>query len=238
MHYKRILLKISGEALAGGKGFGIDDATLKGFVALVNAAIDAGVQVGLVIGGGNIFRGISATSVIDRVSADHMGMLATVINALAFKSALIAQGSQCKIMSAIHIPSMAEPIVSERAIRHLEKGRVVIFAGGTGSPFFTTDTTAALRALEIRADVLIKATKVNGIYDKDPMKHKDAQFFPELDFDMVLKMNLGVMDASAISLCRENGLEVRVINIFEHESLARLLKGEEIGSVVRARRDN
>ncbi len=238
MHYKRILLKVSGEALAGGKGFGIDDATLKGFVALVNAAIDAGAQVGLVIGGGNMFRGISATSVIDRVSADHMGMLATVINALALKSALIAQGCQCRIMSAIHIPSMAEPVVSERAIRHLEKGRVVIFAGGTGSPFFTTDTTAALRALEIRADVLIKATKVNGIYDKDPMKHKDARFFKELDFDMVLKMNLGVMDASAISLCRENGLEVRVINIFEHESLSRLLKGEEIGSVVRARRDN
>ena len=238
MHYKRILLKVSGEALAGGKGFGIDDATLKGFVALVNAAIDAGAQVGLVIGGGNMFRGISATSVIDRVSADHMGMLATMINALALKSALIAQGCQCRIMSAIHIPSMAEPVVSERAIRHLEKGRVVIFAGGTGSPFFTTDTTAALRALEIRADVLIKATKVNGIYDKDPMKHKDARFFKELDFDMVLKMNLGVMDASAISLCRENGLEVRVINIFEHESLSRLLKGEEIGSVVRARRDN
>jgi uridylate kinase len=237
LRYNRILLKVSGEALAGGKGFGIDDTTLKGFVALVGEAVDDGAQIGLVIGGGNIFRGISASSVIDRVSADHMGMLATMINALAFKSALIAQGTQCKIMSAIHIPSMAEPVVSEKAISHLEQGRVVIFAGGTGSPFFTTDTTAALRALEIGADVLIKATKVNGIYDKDPMKHEDARFFPELDFDMALKLDLGVMDASAISLCRANGLEVRVINIFEHDSLARLLKGEEIGSVVRARRD-
>jgi uridylate kinase len=141
-------------------------------------------------------------------------------------------------MSAIPIASTAEPITSERAIRHLEKGRVVVFAGGTGSPFFTTDTTAALRALEIRADVLIKATKVNGIYDKDPMRHGDALFFPELDFDTVLTLNLGVMDAAAISLCREHNLEVRVINIFERNSLARLLEGEEIGSVVRSRRDN
>jgi len=209
---------------------------LAGFVAPVKAAHDNGAQVGIVIGGGNIFRGISAGSMIDRVSADHMGMLATVINALAFKGALIAQGIECRVMSAIPMATMADPMVSEKAVRHLEKGRVVVFAGGTGSPFFTTDTTAALRALEINADVLIKATKVNGIYDKDPMKHKDAAFFPQLDFDTVLKMNLGVMDAAAISLCRDHNLEVRVINIFEHDSLARLLKGEEIGSVVRARR--
>ncbi|HVN72349.1 MAG TPA: UMP kinase [Desulfomonilia bacterium] len=236
MQYRRILLKVSGEALAGGKGFGIDEAMLAGFVAPVKAAHDNGAQVGIVIGGGNIFRGISAGSMIDRVSADHMGMLATVINALAFKGALIAQGIECRVMSAIPMATMADPMVSEKAVRHLEKGRVVVFAGGTGSPFFTTDTTAALRALEINADVLIKATKVNGIYDKDPMKHKDAVFFPQLDFDTVLKMNLGVMDAAAISLCRDHNLEVRVINIFEHDSLARLLKGEEIGSVVRARR--
>ncbi|MGO9144739.1 MAG: UMP kinase [Desulfomonilia bacterium] len=238
LHYRRILLKVSGEALAGGKGFGIDEATLTSFVAPVKAAHDSGVQVGLVIGGGNIFRGISAASMVDRVSADYMGMLATVINALAFKGALVSQGVECRVMSAIPIASMAEPIASERAIRHLEKGRVVVFAGGTGSPFFTTDTTAALRALEIRADVLIKATKVNGIYDKDPMRHGDALFFPELDFDTVLTLNLGVMDAAAISLCREHNLEVRVINIFERNSLARLLEGEEIGSVVRSRRDN
>jgi len=238
LHYRRILLKVSGEALAGGKGFGIDEATLTSFVAPIKAAHDSGVQVGLVIGGGNIFRGISAASMVDRVSADYMGMLATVINALAFKGALVSQGVECRVMSAIPIASTAEPITSERAIRHLEKGRVVVFAGGTGSPFFTTDTTAALRALEIRADVLIKATKVNGIYDKDPMRQGDALFFPELDVDTVLALNLGVMDAAAISLCREHNLEVRVINIFERNSLARLLEGEEIGSVVRSRRDN
>ncbi len=236
MHYRRILLKVSGEALAGGKGYGIDDSTLVRFAALVKAAVDARVQTGLVIGGGNFFRGISSGSVIERVGADQMGMLATVMNALAFKSALIALSQKCTLMSAIPIPSMTEPVASERAISHLEEGRVVIFAGGTGSPFFTTDTTAALRALEIKADVFIKATKVNGIYDKDPMKHDDAQFYKELDYDSVLKMNLGVMDAAAISLCRENSLEVRVINIFEHESLARLLKGEEVGSVLRTRR--
>ncbi len=236
MQYRRILLKVSGEALAGGKGYGIDDATLKSFSGLVKSAVSANVQVGLVIGGGNFFRGISAGSVIERVNADQMGMLATVMNALAFRSAIVDAGLKCTIMSAIPIPSMTEPVSSAKAISHLEQGRVVIFAGGTGSPFFTTDTTAALRALEIKADVFIKATKVNGIYDKDPVKHEDAKFFKELDYDTVLKMNLGVMDAAAISLCRENALEVRVINIFEHESLARLLKGDEVGSVLRTRR--
>lgn len=236
MRYRRILLKVSGEALAGGRGSGIDDATLQKFAALVKMALDEKVQVGLVIGGGNFFRGITAGSLIERVSADQMGMLATVMNALAFKSALAARGIGCTLMSALPIPSMTEPVVSHRAISHLEKGRVVIFSGGTGSPFFTTDTTAALRALEIKADVFIKATKVNGVYDKDPMKHDDAKFFKELDFEEVLTKNLGVMDAAAISLCRENALEVRVINIFEHESLGRLLKGEEVGSVLRTRR--
>jgi uridylate kinase len=234
--YRRILLKLSGEALAGGRGLGIDEATLTAFALVVKAAAANGPQVGLVIGGGNYFRGVSASSVIDRVSADHMGMLATVMNALAFKGALMNQGVQCRVMSAIPMTGVAEPLVAQQAVRYLEDGAVVIFAGGTGNPFFTTDTNAALRALEIGADVLIKATKVNGIYDRDPVRHVDAEFFPELDFDKMLELNLGVMDSTAVSLCREHNLEVRVINVFERDGLARLLKGEAVGSIVRARR--
>lgn len=236
MLYRRILLKLSGEAFSGGKGSGIDEATLKAFVTPVKTALEGGVQVGMVIGGGNFFRGVSASSVIDRVSGDHMGMLATVMNALAFKGALMSQGVGCRVMSAIPMTGIAEPMAAHQAVRYLEGGEVVIFAGGTGNPFFTTDTNAALRALEIKADVLIKATKVDGIYDKDPVRHDDARFFPELDFDTVLGMNLGVMDATAVSLCRDHGLEVRVINIFERNGLARLLEGEAVGSVVRVRR--
>jgi uridylate kinase len=235
--YKRILLKLSGEALAGSKRFGIDKATMDAVASPIKGALEMGVQVGIVIGGGNIFRGIDASSGSNRVNADYMGMLATVINALAFKDTLGMNGVESRVMSAIDMQPVAERHVSARAIRHLEKGRVVIFAGGTGSPFFTTDTNAALRALEIGAEVLIKATKVNGIYDRDPMKFKDAKFFPELDFDTVLRLNLGVMDATAVSLCRENNLEVRVINVFDGENLTRLLTGEAVGSVVRARRD-
>jgi uridylate kinase len=234
--YRRILLKLSGEALAGGRGLGIDEATLTAFALVVKAAAANGTQVGLVIGGGNYFRGVSASSVIDRVSADHMGMLATVMNALAFKGALMSQGVQCRVMSAIPMTGVAEPLVTQQAVRYLEDGAVVIFAGGTGNPFFTTDTNAALRALEIGADVLIKATKVDGIYDRDPVRHVDAAFFPELDFDTMLELNLGVMDATAVSLCRANNLEVRVINVFERDGLARLLRGEAVGSIVRARR--
>lgn len=236
MLYRRILLKLSGEALSGGSGNGIDEATLQRFVVPVKAAAARGIQVGLVIGGGNFFRGVGASSVIDRVSADHMGMLATVMNALAFRGALVNQGVACRVMSAIPMTGVAEPMATHQAVRYLEEGVVVIFAGGTGNPFFTTDTNAALRALEIRADVLIKATKVNGVYDKDPVKHEDARFFAELDFDTVLGLNLGVMDATAVSLCRDNGLEVRVINIFEQDGLSRLLDGEAVGSVVRVRR--
>jgi uridylate kinase len=233
--YRRILLKLSGEALSGGSGNGIDEATLQRFVVPVKAAAARGIQVGLVIGGGNFFRGVGASSVIDRVSADHMGMLATVMNALAFRGALVNQGVACRVMSAIPMTGVAEPMATHQAVRYLEEGVVVIFAGGTGNPFFTTDTNAALRALEIRADVLIKATKVNGVYDKDPVKHEDARFFAELDFDTVLGLNLGVMDATAVSLCRDNDLEVRVINIFEQDGLSRLLDGEAVGSVVRVR---
>ena len=236
MLYSRILLKLSGEALAGSKGFGIDGATLSAIAYPVKAVLEMGIQVGIVIGGGNIFRGISTSEKPNRVDADYMGMLATVINALAFKGALETYKLDCRVLSAIDMPGVVERHMKAKAVKHLEKGRVVIFAGGTGSPFFTTDTAAALRALEIGADVLIKATKVNGIYDKDPVKFTNATFFPELDFDTVLSMNLGVMDATAISLCRENNLEVRVINISEKENLLRLLKGEAVGSVVRARR--
>jgi len=234
--YSRILLKLSGEALAGSKGFGIDGATLSAIAYPVKVVLEMGTQVGIVIGGGNIFRGISTSEKPNRVDADYMGMLATVINALAFKGALETYKLDCRVLSAIDMPGVVERHMKAKAVKHLEKGRVVIFAGGTGSPFFTTDTAAALRALEIGADVLIKATKVNGIYDKDPVKFTNATFFPELDFDTVLSMNLGVMDATAISLCRENNLEVRVINISEKENLLRLLKGEAVGSVVRARR--
>lgn len=237
MLYRRVLLKLSGEALAGGHGLGIDEATLTLFAEMVKAALDDGAQIGIVLGGGNFFRGVGASGAIDRVSADHMGMLATVMNALAFKGALAAKGVDARVMSAIPMATVAEPMVSEQARRHLDKGRVVLFAGGTGNPFFTTDTNAALRALEIGADVLIKATKVNGIYDKDPVKHTDARFYPELDFDTVLRLNLGVMDATAVSLCRDNALEVRVINVFEPDSLSRLLRGEAVGSVVKARRN-
>ena len=236
MLYSRILLKLSGEALAGSKGFGIDGATLSAIAYPVKVVLEMGTQVGIVIGGGNIFRGISTSEKPNRVDADYMGMLATVINALAFKGALETYKLDCRVLSAIDMPGVVERHMKAKAVKHLEKGRVVIFAGGTGSPFFTTDTAAALRALEIGADVLIKATKVNGIYDKDPVKFTNATFFPELDFDTVLSMNLGVMDATAISLCRENNLEVRVINISEKENLLRLLKGEAVGSVVRARR--
>jgi uridylate kinase len=234
--YSRILLKLSGEALAGSKGFGIDGATLSAIAYPMKAVLEMGIQIGIVIGGGNIFRGISTSEKPNRVDADYMGMLATVINALAFKGALEAYNIDCRVLSAIDMPGVVQRHMKSRAVKHLGNGRVVIFAGGTGNPFFTTDTAAALRALEIGADVLIKATKVNGIYDKDPVKFTNATFFPELDFDTVLSMNLGVMDATAISLCRENNLEVRVINISEKENLLRLLKGEAVGSVVRARR--
>ncbi len=235
--YKRILLKLSGEALAGDRGHGFDPDTLYAIASNVVDAIDLGIQVGLVIGGGNIFRGQDAPIASDRVSADHMGMLATVINALALKGSLEKLGKPARVFSAIDMPRVAETYVASRAIACLENSETVIFAGGTGCPFFTTDTTAALRALEIRAEVLIKATKVNGIYDKDPVKHPDAVFYPELDYDQVLGMKLGVMDATAISLCRDNDLAVRVINIKDPKNLKALLLGEPVGSVVKPRRD-
>lgn len=232
---KRILLKLSGEALAGEQGYGIQAAALASMTSGIKDAYDAGAQIGVVIGGGNIFRGVGAAIGSDRARADQMGMLATVINALAIQEALEGQGIPARVMSALEMPRVAETFVREKAIAHLEAGRVVIFAGGTGSPFFTTDTAAALRALEIGAQVLIKATKVDGVYDKDPVKHADARFYAELDYDEALSRNLGVMDATAITLCRDNGLEIRVINIKEPGSIRALLKGEPIGSIVRGR---
>ncbi|MBN2297941.1 MAG: UMP kinase [Deltaproteobacteria bacterium] len=235
--YRRILLKLSGEALAGGKRYGFDPDTLHAITANVIDALDMGIQVGIVIGGGNIFRGMDAGITSDRVSADHMGMLATVINALALKGSIERQGRSSKVFSAVDMPKVAQTFVASAAIECLEKSQAVIFAGGTGCPFFTTDTTAALRALEIQADVLIKATKVNGVYDKDPVKYPDAVFYPELDYDQVLSMNLGVMDATAISLCRDNDLIIRVINIKDPENLKGLLAGRSIGSIVKPRRE-
>jgi len=235
--YRRILLKLSGEALAGNRRYGFDPDTLHAITANVIDALDMGIQVGIVIGGGNIFRGMDAGIVSDRVSADHMGMLATVINALALKGSLETQGRSAKVLSAVDMPKVAQTFVASDAVEYLEKSHTVIFAGGTGCPFFTTDTTAALRALEIQADVLIKATKVNGVYDKDPVKYPDAVFYPELDYDQVLSMNLGVMDATAISLCRDNDLIVRVINIKDPENLKGLLSGRAVGSIVKPRRE-
>jgi len=236
LHYRRILLKLSGEALAGEKGFGIDTRILDEIVSRVKEATESGVSVALVIGGGNFFRGTQADEALDRVTADSIGMLATVMNALAFRAALAGSGVTCCLMSALAIPGVAAPVDIQEARRRLGGGEVVIFAGGTGNPFFSTDTNAALRALEVGADVLVKATKVDGIYDRDPVKDPGAVFFRELDYDEVLAGRLAVMDATAVSLCRENGLELRVINIFDPLSLKRLVAGEEVGTTVRGRR--
>ncbi len=233
---KRILLKLSGEALSGAKGYGFDPDAVSLMAEGVKDACKSGTQVGVVIGGGNIFRGAEASSIAsDRVSADTMGMLATIINALALKEALNKTGIDARVLTAIEMPKVAETMTKAIALEHLYAGRVVIFGGGTGNPFFTTDTNAALRALEIEADVLIKATKVDGIYDKDPVKHSDAVFLKDIDYDEALSKNLGVMDATAIALCRENNLPISVINIKVPGNVARLVRGEAIGSVVRRR---
>ncbi len=236
--YRRILLKLSGEALAGERGFGFDPETLDAAARVIADVVAMGVQTGIVIGGGNIFRGQDSGLASDRVSADHMGMLATYINSLALQGSIRRAGVSCSVLGSIGIAGVVEAFQAEKARALLDEGSVVIFAGGTGCPFFTTDTAAALRALEIQAEALIKATKVNGIYDKDPVKSPDAVFYPELDYDQVLSENLKVMDQAAISLCRDNGLVVRVINIREPENLKAMLAGEKIGSLVTARRDS
>ncbi len=231
--YKRILLKLSGEALQGDKGYGLDPIVLDKLAEQVKELIDAEVQVGIVIGGGNIFRGLSDSAKgMDRASADYMGMLATVINAVALQDALERAGVYTRVLSAIEMKEVAEPYIRRRATRHLEKGRVVIFGAGTGNPYFTTDTAAALRAMEMNAEVLLKATKVDGVYDKDPMKHDDAVKYDQLSYIEVLQKNLHVMDATAISLCRENGLPIVVFDMLQSGNIMRVVCGEGLGTTV------
>ncbi len=231
--YKRILLKLSGEALMGNLQYGIDPEMISRLAADIVALNEAGVEVGIVIGGGNIFRGAGlAEAGMERVSADHMGMLATVINSLSLQDAIERQGSYCRVMSAISINEVCEDYIRRRAVRHLEKGRICVFAAGTGNPFFTTDSAAALRAIEINADLLIKATKVDGVYDSDPAKNPDAKRFDRLTFDEALASKLGVMDATAMVLCRDNNIPLRVFNMFNPGDLARVVAGEDIGTFV------
>lgn len=234
--YRRILLKLSGEALLGKNAYGIDDVILGGLSKEIREISSLGVQVALVVGGGNIFRGIQTSRQygIDRVSADYMGMLATVINSLALQERLERDGVMTRVLSAIEMRSIAEPYIRRRALRHLEKGRVVIFAAGTGNPYFTTDTAAALRAMEINSDAILKATRVDGVYDKDPMLHKKAKMFKELTYIDVLQKNLKVMDATAISLCMDNDLPILVYNLSRKGGLKQIVHGERVGTLVEA----
>jgi len=233
--FKRILLKLSGEALAADQGFGVDTAHIHAIAGEIAGVQALGVQIAIVVGGGNFFRGVADQAKdMDRVSADHMGMLATVINALALQDALEKQGVFTRVQSAIEMNQVAEPFIRRRAIRHLEKGRVVIFAGGTGNPYFSTDTAASLRAMEIKADAILKATKVDGIYDADPMKVKDAKKFSQITYMDVLKLGLKVMDSTAISLCKDNNLPIIVFNLNGLGNIRRVVLGEKIGSLVSA----
>jgi uridylate kinase len=231
--YSRILVKLSGEALMGGGDYGIDPAVLKRVAGELQDIVGLGVQLAVVIGGGNIFRGAGlARAGMDRVAADHMGMLATVMNALAMQDALESLGLYARVMSAIRINEVCEDYIRRRAIRHLEKGRVVICAAGTGNPFFTTDTAAALRAIEIDAEVLLKATKVNGVYSDDPLRNPAAVRYSQLTFDRVLTEKLNVMDATAIVMCRDNHLPLRVFNLNNPGDLTRIVRGADVGTVV------
>ncbi len=233
--YRRILLKLSGEAFAGDQGYGIDPDFLEYISHEIKSVHDLGVEVAIVIGGGNIFRGFQGEDIgIDRATADYMGMLATVINALALQSALERHVSiPTRVLSAIEMRQVSEPYIRRRAVRHLEKGRIVIFAGGTGNPFFSTDTAAALRAAEIDAEVLLKATKVGGIYDKDPEKHPDAVLIKEISYLEVINRGIRVMDHTALTMCRENKIPIIVFNIKERGNLRAVVLGEDVGSVVR-----
>src|SRR5581483_6945976 len=233
--FQRILLKISGEALAANQGFGVDTARIHEVAAELGEVQKLGIQTAIVVGGGNFFRGVAQQAKeMDRVSADHMGMLATVINALALQDALEKQGVFTRVMSAIEMNQVAEPFIRRRAIRHLEKNRAVIFAAGTGNPYFSTDTAASLRAMEIKADAILKATKVDGIYDADPMIVKDAKKFNEISYMDVLKKGLKVMDSTAISMCKDNNLPIIVFNLNGRGNIRRVLTGEKIGSLVSA----
>lgn len=233
MMYKRILLKLSGEALMSKTGISIDPNTVRCLANEVKDLCDANIEVGLVIGGGNIVRGAQkAAEGLDRVTSDQMGMLATVINALAMQDSLESMGQQVRVMSALKINQVCEDYIRRKAVRHLEKGRVVIFAAGTGNPFFTTDSAASLRAVEINAELMIKATKVKGVYSADPKTDKQAIFYPRLTYDEALDQRLNVMDATALILCRDNNLPMRVMNVFEPGAIKQLVAGENIGSLI------
>lgn len=229
--YKRILLKISGEALAGDKKQGIDDTVLKNITAKIKEVSDLGVEVAVVVGGGNFWRGRSSEA-MDRVTADHMGMLATMMNALAISDALEQHGATTRVLSAVEVRQMCEFYIRKRAVRHLEKGRIVIFACGTGNPYFSTDTGAALRATEIGADVFMKATMVDGVYDKDPNKYSDAVKYEKVSHDEVLRLNLQVMDSTAAALCRDNKTKILVFSMQDPENIVRIVKGENLGTLV------
>ncbi|MEO8659223.1 MAG: UMP kinase [Bryobacteraceae bacterium] len=231
--YDRILLKLSGEVLAGQGSFGIDPERVKAMADEVAEVARTGVQIGLVVGGGNFFRGVAAAARnMDRVAADHMGMLATVINALALQDALEKAGIPTRVMTAIEMHQVAEPYIRRRAIRHLEKGRIVIFAAGTSNPYFSTDTAATLRALEIKAQIVAKATRVDGVYDKDPMQHADAVMYSTVSFNDVLAKALRVMDASAVAMCRDNNLPIMVFNLTRFGNIMRMAMGESVGTLI------
>ncbi len=231
--YKRILLKLSGEALAGGAAFGINAEKVKQLATEVSEVAAAGVQIGVVVGGGNIFRGVAAAAQkMDRVTADHMGMLATVINSLALSDALEQLGAPTRVMSAIEMHELAEPYIRRRAIRHLEKGRIAIFAAGTSNPYFSTDTAATLRALEIKADVIAKGTRVDGVYDKDPLKFPGAVKYQEITYLDVLQQGLGVMDATSIAMCRDNRMPIIVFNLNTTGNIMRMSMGEPVGTLI------
>jgi uridylate kinase len=231
--YKRVLLKLSGEVMAGQDGFGLNPERVKALAEEVAEVARTGLQIGLVVGGGNFFRGVAAAArQMDRVTADHMGMLATVINALALQDALEKQGIPTRVMTAIEMRQVAEPYIRRRAVRHLEKGRIVIFAAGTSNPYFSTDTAATLRALEIKAEVIAKATRVDGVYDRDPLRYADALLYEQITYTEVLAKGLAVMDASAVAMCRDNKLPILVFNLNTNGNIMRMANGERIGTLI------
>ena len=233
--YKRVVLKLSGEALAAGRGFGVDVETVHQVAREVADVAATGVEVAIVVGGGNFFRGVAEQAQhMDRVSADNMGMLATVINSLAIQDAIEKTGTHCRVMSAIQMHQVCEPYIRRRAVRHLEKGRVVVFAAGTGNPYFSTDTAASLRAMEIRADILLKATKVDGIYSADPVHDKSATKFDEITYMEIMQLGLKVMDMTAVSLCKDNNMPMIIFNMNKPGNIQRVIQGERIGSLVTA----
>tara|TARA_B100002052_G_scaffold43020_1_gene35616 strand:- start:238426 stop:239130 length:705 start_codon:yes stop_codon:yes gene_type:complete len=234
MKYKRILLKLSGESLMGDIGYGIDSNMLSHFANEIQKVVNKGIEVAVVIGGGNIYRGIQSEGAgFDRVQGDHMGMLATIINGMALQSALESLSIQTRLLTAIRMEQVAEPYIRRKAMRHLQKGRVVIFGGGTGNPYFTTDTAGALRAIEIEADIILKGTRVNGIYSADPEKDLDAKMFNEINFNEILEKKLNVMDLTAFTLCQENNLPIRVFNMNSEGNLYKVCKGDSVGTLVK-----